>query len=165
MARYVNQPNPYSCGPIAILNALKWAGLDVTLQQLPLLEYRCRIIDPESDDEDDQGTWNHDFDRVLRWAGKKAFKKVLRRKNPSLKEIKEHLKSGGAICLNYYWIDDKLRQEGQHLTFLSGMKRGLIQTINDHDDPEKVQLRTSKTIKKWLSIKEIECPVAWFVTC
>jgi len=163
MANYVKQPNPYSCGPTAILNALKWAGLDVTLQQFPLLEYSCRTSGPDGDKEDDEiGILDHDFDRVLRWSGKRIFKKIKRKKYPTFKEIKKHLQKGGSICLGYYWIEGK--QSGGHYAFLSGIKNGLIEVINDHSVDDKINLRTDKTIRKWMKSKKIDAPIAWFLT-
>jgi hypothetical protein len=165
LAKYIRQPDSYSCGPTAILNALKWAGLDVTLQEFPLLQFSCRTVDPDSNDIEDHGTLDHDFDRVLRWSGKKVLK-VRRRKNPSFKDIYIHVKSGGAICLGYFWREKK--QGGEHFCFISGMRRGLFHVVNDHTildfSNSNDRLRTSKTIKNWMKIKTDDCPIAWFLT-
>lgn len=132
----------------------------MTLQEFPLLQFSCRTIDPEGSDLDDHGTWDHDFDRVLRWAGKTQFK-VRRRKNPSLKDIRYCLQNGGGICLGYTWKEGK--QSGGHYTFMTGIEDGLFQVVNDHSIPDKVRFRTTKTIKKWLSIKTSDSPIAWFL--
>lgn len=154
MARYVKQPNQYSCGPTAILNALKWAGLDVTLQHHPLLEFSCRA---EDSDDDEFGILDHDFDRVLRWAGKNVFT-VRRSKTPTLEVIREHLKNGGSVCLGYSWTEEL----GGHYAFIAGLDRGLFMVINDHIFDKK--RRTAKTIQKWLSNKTSDAPIAWFLT-
>jgi|3_EtaG_2_1085321.scaffolds.fasta_scaffold02560_19 hypothetical protein len=39
--RYISQRNRYSCGPIAILNIMKWAGYDVTYKYLGTLKKYC----------------------------------------------------------------------------------------------------------------------------
>lgn len=132
----------------------------MTLQEFPMLQFGCRTIDPNND-RDEHGTFDHDFDRVLRWSGKKVLK-IRRRKNPSFKDIKQHLKNGGSICLGYYWKE--WGQEGGHYAFMTGMKRGFFMVVNDHSIPDTTRLRTSKTIRKWLSIKTSDCPIAWFLT-
>ena len=43
MIRYMRQPTKYTCGPIAILNARKWAGQHATLKDLKRLDHLYRV--------------------------------------------------------------------------------------------------------------------------
>lgn len=159
--RYIRQPDSYSCGPTAILNAMKWAGIDATSQYLPYLQFSCRTIDLETPaDPESHGTLSSDFDRVLRYVGTGAFH-VRRKKNPTASEMKRHLEKGNAIALAYYWEDET--EKGEHFCFIAGLERGLFVCINDHSRPDTIRLRHMKTIKSWLT-KHNDCPMAWFLT-
>jgi hypothetical protein len=162
--RYLRQPDRYSCGPTAIINAMKWAGLDATSRDyLPYLQFSCRTIDLQNPtDADLNGTMDHDFDRVLRYVGKDVFK-IKRRRSPSLPEIIRHLKRGGAVALSYFWQESG--QEGLHFCFISGMDRGSFVCVNDHDAPNTatIRKRSRKTLKKWLR-KAHDCPTVWFLS-
>jgi len=163
MRRYARQTDDYSCGPTAIINALKWSGFDMTLQLLPFFQHSCRTIDPVYfDDWDKNGTFDSDFDRVLRWSSRGKIK--VRKKNcPLIEEIKEHLKDGGALCLSYYW---RVKKENiGHFIFIEKLEDGYFFIINDHDNnKETVKRRREKTIKKWLSNRYSGGSIAWFLT-
>ena len=162
--RYCRQLDYVSCGPICILNCLKWSGIDVTSQShLPYLQFSCRTIDlEEPEDPDNNGTFDSDFDRVLRYVGKGVFN-VRRQRFPTAEEIREHLESGGAVAISYHWEEDG--QVGDHFCFISGMKRGFFECVNDHHSSYEstVSLRRIITLRTWLK-KYDDCPTAWFLT-
>lgn len=161
--RYVRQVDLYSCGPVSILNILKWAGLNASQEAyLPFLQFGCQTIDLEDSTWDNNGTSNIDFDRVLRYVGKGTFK-VRRKKNPRFKDIQEHLLTGGAVALAYHWDEDN--QSGEHFMFISEISRGRFICINDHRARQEntVAARHPTSIKKWLK-KSKDCPCAWFLT-
>jgi hypothetical protein len=158
--RYIKQPDKFSCGPTAILNAMKWAGIDANgRDHIPYLQFACRTYDLE--DMEGQGTFNHDFDRVLRYVGKGSFA-VKRKKNPTLSEMRRHLKAGHAIALAYHWEDGG--QSGEHFCFIAGLWNGLFICINDHTELSgpTIRLRRPETVRKWLKKYE-DCPTAWFL--
>lgn len=162
--RYVAQPDDYSCGPIAILNALKWAGLDASLREsLPFLQFGCRTIDPETPhDLESNGTTDTDFDRVLRYVLKGKFR-VRRKKHPKLSDIENHCMGGGAVALSYYWNEGG--EFGDHFCFISGMEKGRFVIANDHHAKTKnaVLIRSAKTLCRWLRVHGDD-PIAWFLT-
>jgi len=86
--RYKKQRDKFRCGPVAIQNALRWAGYDADLNKI-CLEVGC--VYPEN-----IGTWPEQLDPGLRFFGKDIFsiKKII---YPTVKQLKEHLFSGGAI--------------------------------------------------------------------
>ena len=158
--RFIRQPTSISCGPTAVLNVLKWAGIEANLSHFPLLEFSCQTVDfSDPNNFEKNGTTDHDFDRVLRYVTK-AFLKVRRNKRPSFKKIIEHLYTGESIVLSYRWEEDG--QFGDHFCFLAGMKNGLIVCVNDHNAHDKnPNLRRKTTIKQWL---KKGLPYAWFLT-
>lgn len=167
--KYIRQPDKYSCGPTAIVNAMKWAGIDANSRELiPFLQFGCRTIDLENpEDAESNGTTDQDFDRVLRYVAKGHFK-IRRRKNPRINEIIKHLKAGKAVVLSYFWGPGSLKYG--HFCFLLSVERGRVVTINDHES-ETIRRRTFATIAKWIKNKswdekkgEDESPYAYFLT-
>lgn len=157
---YIVQDDAYSCGPTAIINALKWAGLDATKEDLDLFRFSCRTIDPEfPNDWDSNGTTDADLDRVLRYAGKGKIK-VKKIKNPSVPMLIGHLQSKGAVIISYYWKEGA--QDGHHFAFISAFKKGLFEVVNDHANKKTIMLRTKATLHKWLKKKD-ESPICWFI--
>ena len=89
--RYCKQKDLYSCGPVAILNALKWGGAKATYSKhINFLAQECRTSK--------DGTEDKHFDRALRRNGKKWFT-VLKPKYFDLQLITDHLYSDGAIII------------------------------------------------------------------
>lgn len=98
--RYYKQRDEFRCGPIAIFNALKWAGGFPGLtakQALPRLTTLCECVKPH-------GTYHRPLDKTLRLAGR-GFFDVRRVYAPKLKEIEKHLRAGGAIIINFRWLE------------------------------------------------------------
>ena len=158
MGRYILQKDKISCGPVAIINALKWGGSLVTEDELFLFQFSCRTINPENpSDHESGGTHTHDFDRTLRYAAKPLLN-IKRKKFPSFRSVKNHLLSGGAICIAYYWKDKT--EDGFHFAFIEQIERGCWLVINDHEG--YMRKRSDKTIRKWFSKKE-DCPTVWFL--
>lgn len=159
----MKQPDSYSCGPTAILNAMKWAGIDATGQHLSYIQFSCRTIDLETpSDSTNHGTLTSDFDRVIRYVGSGVYT-VKRKSRPTVSELKRHLQRGEAIAFAYHW--EEAGQKGEHFCFISGFSKGLFVCINDHNalDGATICLRRAKTIKKWMKRFD-DCPIAWFLT-
>lgn len=88
--RYVSQRDSYSCGPIAIINTLKFLGINITYKALPYIRMLCNC-------KINYGTDEEDIENVLKMFGIR-FKGI---HHPTLKEIDKHIECGGAILLNY----------------------------------------------------------------
>lgn len=95
MVRYVKQRDETSCGPVAIINVLKWMGYKVSYDFIHTARYLCNWEDTWSADP---GATDLDVERAL----KKLDIKKKRRIKPTLKEIDKHIDSGGIILLGYY---------------------------------------------------------------
>ncbi len=94
MPRYLKQYDNYSCGPIAILNALKWAGVKATYKtHYPAIAESCRVKEDE-----DCGTLSSDLDKTLRLFTNKRFT-VTKARECSIQRLEAHLANGGAAVL------------------------------------------------------------------
>ena len=87
--RYVKQRDKFRCGPIAVLNALKWQGLCITGTALDdlneLLACKRRNSSKHS------GTYAWKFDRVAKRLG---FRRIHK---PSVAKLDRALKAGNAV--------------------------------------------------------------------
>jgi len=88
--RYIRQRDQFSCGPVAVINTLKFLGCNVTYKSLPLVQRLCKCKSPD-------GTNPEDLEQALSVFGI-SFKRKIK---PSLKDIDNHIKNHGAILLNY----------------------------------------------------------------
>ncbi len=162
MIRFVKQRDQYRCGPIAILNALKWAGARVSSSDY--LDYltELSVCGPSP-----RGTWHKTFDRALRVAGE-DFYSTRRIYYPTLGEIESHLQDGGAIVLNYYWRIDKEKVSSRHFQFLVGISPSgdAFYSVNRGGKQPTLQRLTRETFKKDdLRFQRVdENYKAWFLT-
>lgn len=129
--RYLKQRDEFRCGPVAIMNVLKWSGglLSHDNMRDPLTKM-CKCT------SEGGGTGHGVFDQVLRKFGKRyksyAVRRVMR---PTLAQIEEHLREGGALVLNYCWNyrggEDRhysvvvgISDSGRSFRVVNGRKRG-----------------------------------------
>lgn len=122
MPRYMRQRNRFSCGPIAILNSLKWAGQKVTYEGwYRNLKRACgcnRIF----------GTNQKIFDKNLRYLGSHLFT-IRKRNRPKLSEIEKHVTNGGAVLLSYYWNNNGY--SGRHFALIVDYDGKYFTVVND----------------------------------
>ena len=154
MPKFIKQTNPFNCGPTAILNALKWAGMsDATLSLIPTLEFSCRLVNFE---EGDVGTTDHDFDRVIRYAGQMYYT-VVRPETVTIGGIDNHLESGGSIAIGYVGYGST---DGGHFCFISEKVGSSYAFINDSKDKTKILRRRKTMIQLLRSPKTL----LWFLS-
>jgi len=101
MPRYVKQRDKHSCGPVAILNALKWSGQDMSHRK------HIQMLKLMTGQKPRGGTSNTNLYRTLRVLGGKLLGslKIKPRIRPTLQEMEAHLRNGGVVLLQYHWID------------------------------------------------------------
>ena len=85
-----------TCGPVAIINALRWAG-----QKAPYSLSKSKIR-KACKWNSGKGTRHTNFEKALRKFGGKYFS-IRKKKRPTLKEMRKHLSAGQAIVLSYAW--------------------------------------------------------------
>lgn len=84
--RYLKQQDDYSCGPIALMNILKWLGHRVLYKDLPKYKQLCYC---------DDGTWAADLESAMC----EYFEPV--DIAPSITAMDKHLVSGGIVLFGY----------------------------------------------------------------
>jgi hypothetical protein len=114
LIRYVRQRDRYSCGPIAIINAIKWAGKSASIwQDFEAVTQDCKCVPPG-------GTKHADFDHALR-KHSRGFR-AKRRIQPSFTSIERYLRMPrSAVIVNYAYDRDGVR--GAHYALFIGTSR------------------------------------------
>ena len=121
--RYINkQQHATSCGPVAVLNALKWLGRKVSYREMfPFFE--------ELGYDPDWGQTHWWFSRSL-----SAFKiKYKRFSNITVSDMERELDRGNTIILNYAWDPNN-----RHYFFITG-----------HTDKKFTVWNQSRSTKKY----------------
>lgn len=90
---YIKQRDNFRCGPVLVLNTLRWAGLDVPYNYVYDLTEKCECTVPE-------GTQFTEFNRTLREEAEGILDITMVRR-PSITRIEEHLHNGGAVAVNF----------------------------------------------------------------
>ena len=93
MPRYASQPYDATCGPTAVINAGKWAGLGLSVKH----DFVFMMDLCETDWE--IGTYPWGIDRGLRIALGLNGVKVTRKRNASIKDIEKHLSKDGSVVV------------------------------------------------------------------
>lgn len=158
MPKYTKQRDRYNCGPVAILNALRWAGENASYaSRIAYLERLCKSQAP------DIGCNHTNFDRALRKAGSGIFL-VRRVYQPQVREMEAHLKAGGAVVFNYGWENRK--KFGRHFTLLiPGIAEAIFGMINAHTrGPALRNHGQSKFREMGLQFRIDEHRKGWFLT-
>lgn len=161
-SRYSKQYNNFSCGPVAILNALKWAKRGYSVKKdLKRISKRCNLKN--------DGSFVRDFHNALKKESKGIFLYKRYTKFTANKMI-EHLLDGGAILLNYRFVYKDEGQEIRHYTFIPGIKRNRFIAINNTIVGKKIKTfgtisyeKMKKMIKSYRRYK-LPFPTAWFLT-
>lgn len=132
--RYCLQPDNYTCGPVAIINLLKWLGVRATLKGdlAPMKELTWCTSEEGSED-----TFIERLAKLYSSAHGCTFQK---RKNPSIKTVRNHLRKGGSII----WLYDVRGEFVAHYTFIYGWNESYYKIANGlrskqvtHDFPNK----------------------------
>ena len=97
MIRYVKQNDQFTCGPLGIANALKFAGVEFSYKSIRkslMVRMRCTKIS--------RGTYDGLFDKAVRDI-LRPYMFCRKFKRPSIKLITEHIQSGGAVLSTFKW--------------------------------------------------------------
>jgi hypothetical protein len=157
MPRYVRQRDKNSCGPIAILNALKWAGVRVSIRR------GYKLIRKDTKYCPHDGTPPYFMGRVLY---KNRRLTVRRPRRFSIRAIEDHLQNGGAAVLlsteyaNNHW--------GGHASVLLGISEsGQSFRITGRYSNETVSVIRRQTLLGVVRKRRIEdtlYPQAWLIS-
>lgn len=166
--RFVRQPDRYSCGPIAILNACKWAGLSYTIKTHH--QYLTRLCESTYD----WGTDEPQFDRGLRLMSLGALK-IRKRLKPTYGMLTEHLQKPDSAFIFLYWRKahylernyDLPKEEDVvgHYTLVLPNDDRSVMFVNDkrNETTSRVSFHELKKRIKFMSNQKIDAPRAWLL--
>ncbi len=143
MARYLKQRDGYSCGPVAIMNVVKWAGLTFSYKnEIKFFQSicGCRPV---------FGTNHSNFEKALYTIAREVEGlKVKRVYKPKLWQIEDHLGAGGIIILNYYW--KRAGTHARHFMILNRVSNSgkSFLTINDYRAGPAARWTSRETFKR-----------------
>lgn len=117
--RYCVQRDNYSCGPVAIINASKWCGVNFTLNDLKAIRKKCKT--------DYEGTQDDNFEKAIRHYLSDILI-IKRRVNFKYRDVKKHLRNGGAVIVSHYEVSHtkKTSELDMHYSFWYGLSRYII---------------------------------------
>ena len=118
MTRYLRQKDEFHCGPVAIINAMKWVGINASARShLNQLSKECGT--------DKYGTYPQRFGRVL-----SKYVRAHYWERPFTPGLKNHLSFGRAFVLGHSFVrnDDIVES---HYTLCIGRDSGGYIMVND----------------------------------
>lgn len=139
--RYVKQRDDYNCGPIAIVNVLKWAGLPLTYGSMHIFNQLMKTSLR-------RGTRRSEISSVL-----KLFKEVIsfrHKKEPTLDDIRNHLDKGGIAIVLVRWMEDG-QSWGHYFVVDEVINGGIYSVINFTMSKPARDVMTSYTLAEWLA--------------
>lgn len=158
---YIGQHDRFSCGPVAIFNAIRWSGLGCIVREyLNIISVRCYCTPPK-------GTLHVNFDRALRFFSKGRFR-VKRRIYPDIDSIEEHLRRpDGAVIINdlriinnkdkgHYYLITEVSNSGRTFTGINIFKTVISATFRRTTLEHRFEAQRSKDGEVY--------PTAWFLT-
>lgn len=124
--RYIKQRDDTSCGPVAIINVLKWLGCKVTYKYLDMARFLCKWYDGSTGES---GT----TDRGLRHALNILKIHAIHKSSKSLKILDRHIEKGG-IAIVEYVIPGCSIEKGWHFALCVGKENDSYIIVNDGKD-------------------------------
>lgn len=156
MTRYLKQRDYYSCGPTAVINAVKWQGEWATWDDCVWL-YRliAKCTHP-------YGCCPEHLNKLIRHEfGRKAS--VLKGK-PTMKYMDWWLDQGNSIILRYFWHDHKENERVGHYIFIPSRTEKYYNVVNDGFRRPTLTRRSRKTMNNYLRMqKEGDTCCTWFI--
>jgi hypothetical protein len=155
--RYIDRQLEVSaCVPIAITNALIWAGRKVAFREL-------RETFVELGWNPKIGSTNREIQVMLEHFG---FG-IIQVENPSVRDIERYLDNGRSVLLAYTWFmpkDRPLRKSKSHLVFIDGHE-GLflgIKNVNGNGAEYKPRLQAYMDLINRRNYRSL-MPIAWLL--
>jgi len=147
MVRWLGQRDGFRCAPIALVNIMKWAGVKKfrgrRVNEELAKGYLCKICKTTR-----EGTWPSKSESLLRKIPGIAVSKRL---HPKLYMVKDHLKHGGIILLEYGPIDPVTGETTWHYAILlDSFANGRLYTILNPVTGNAKGIIRKQTLRKYL---------------
>ncbi|GAF68653.1 unnamed protein product [marine sediment metagenome] len=144
------------------MNILKWSG-----GRLSHDDMRDPLTDMCDCTYESGGTFHNDFDKVLRKFGDHYGAYTVRRvTRPTLSQIEEHLRAGGALVLNYHW--DYKGKEDRHYSVVVGISDSgrSFRVVNGRRRGSAAKWISREMFKRWEQRfqRTDKSHKAWFIT-
>ncbi|RLF68209.1 MAG: hypothetical protein DRN26_00085 [Thermoplasmata archaeon] len=114
MVRWLGQRDSFRCGPIAVLNIMKWAGIKTFLGRR-VTEKLAKGLLTTLTKTDLEGTWAKDLVEVVRNI---PGIHISNGKRPTRRYIKKQLDKGKIVLLDAPWFDKKTRKHVPHFSLI-----------------------------------------------
>ncbi len=158
--RYVGQRDKSSCGPIAILNILKWAGKKISAKKnINIIRDMCKC-----GMYGNLGTRPSRLDIVINNI--KSIKVKRTKHFAKMGEVNKHIDSGGACVMRIVWSDRKKTQG--HYTLCVGRNKRGYKMVNLYSDRKTLCYANKKQMKEMLYNSVLDFngradPIVWFI--
>jgi hypothetical protein len=148
--RYCKQRDNYSCGPVAILNVIKWTDSNwFTYSMLPAIQSVCKT--------DKNGTYDNNFNNALKYFEQIDYFKVVKARNTHLTRIQEHLENGGTMIAAYK--ENGYKCEWHYAMFLFDTHSQW--TVINHSNGK--ELFTRHQVSRSLMHKRLDKSAIWLI--
>ncbi len=132
---YIFQTDDYSCGPVAIYNALTALGHPPR---------SMRWIRTDCDPHPDYGTLHANFSQALqKYLPDSVNCEYIR--HPNYEQVRDHVKRGGVVIICEHW-KESARDSGEHYYTVVGMEGHNFLAAN-RDNCKNVQVITARNLK------------------
>ncbi len=164
--RYIKQQAETTCGPIALLNILKWAGCRVSLKRDKARMQRLTLWAVEHRGNGFQGCTPYGIYNALHDLDEIEITEIIHGyKSHVLRKLDSHLKKGEIALIRYYWKDGK-KVSGHYALCIAGTNK--TYTMVNDSQKRTVICRSRETLRKLLHnidyrVGEIHLPVIWFI--
>ena len=139
MIRYLRQRDNYNCGPVAIINALKFFGERATQKDISRI---AKIVNCKSPHGTSPKNMNKGINKIF---------KCEKMEDPTMRDIDQILLNGNPVILNYL-IQENGERWGHYIFIPRRETDGFI-IINENKN-RTVDLVNRTTISKWLKLKK-----------
>ena len=164
--RYIKQQEKTTCGPIVILNALKWAGCKVTSKKDKSRIKKLTRWTHKRYYDGFRGCTPYGISRALGEINELEVTHMVHGyKSHILRILDSHLKRGEAAIIRYYW-KEKNRVCGHYALCIAGTSK-TYKLVND-SMKTTISIRHRETLRDLLKnidfgLGEIHLPVIWFI--
>lgn len=127
--KYLRQKDSSSCGPIAVINAMKWLGYNVTSDFIPFCKWLCLCKDSI---KTSGGTRQEDLHNAIKFLELKNT--LIKHSGKNIKKINDHLDANGSVLLIYSFYEGKERDpdsKNVHAALIIKKSKRYYTIVND----------------------------------
>jgi len=155
MVRYLKQRDGYSCGPVAVLNAMKWAGFEVTGENLKVFRWIALCTSPH-------GCWPRHLHNLIKLQFERKASAM--KGKPTMKYMDKWLDQGNSIIMRYFWHDKERNKRVGHYIFIPDRTEKYYKVCNDGRNRPALTMISRKTMNNYLRMqRKGDTCCTWFI--